>query len=75
MVKLATEITERKKQSAGHNWQIDPINRSRVVIEFNLDDTIVSANQNFLDDLGSSLTEIQDLQQPSETAPPTGRLI
>jgi methyl-accepting chemotaxis protein len=39
--------------------QIDAISRSQAVIEFNLDGTIVTANQNFLDALGYRLEEIQ----------------
>ena len=59
VVKLATDITEQKKQSADNKGQIDAINRSQAVIEFNLDGTVISANQNFLNTLGYSLAEIQ----------------
>jgi methyl-accepting chemotaxis protein len=59
VVKLATDITEQKKQAADYKGQIDAINRSQAVIEFNLDGTIIGANQNFLDTLGYSLAEIQ----------------
>jgi methyl-accepting chemotaxis protein len=59
VVKLATDITEQKRQSAAYKGQIDAINRSQAVIEFNLDGTITAANQNFLDTLGYSLAEIQ----------------
>ena len=38
---------------------INAINRSQAVIEFNLDGTIISANDNFLTTLGYSLNEIQ----------------
>ncbi|WP_426000775.1 methyl-accepting chemotaxis protein [Caulobacter sp. DWR1-3-2b1] len=38
---------------------IDAINRSQAVIEFNLDGTIITANDNFLKTLGYSLGEIQ----------------
>ena len=59
VVKLATDITEQKKQSADDRGQIDAIDRSQAVIEFNLDGTVVNANQNFLDTLGYALAEIQ----------------
>lgn len=36
------------------------LDRSNAVIEFNLDGTIVTANQNFLQATGYALTEIQD---------------
>jgi methyl-accepting chemotaxis protein len=39
--------------------QIDAINRSQAVIEFELDGTIVTANDNFLKTVGYSLDEIQ----------------
>ena len=35
------------------------INRSQAVIEFRMDGTIVTANQNFLDAMGYDLAEIQ----------------
>jgi methyl-accepting chemotaxis protein len=59
VVKLATDITEQKRQSADYKGQIDAINRSQAVIEFNLDGTIVAANKNFLDTLGYSLPDVQ----------------
>jgi methyl-accepting chemotaxis protein len=39
--------------------QIDALNRSQAVIEFNLDGTIITANKNFLNTLGYSLEEIR----------------
>jgi methyl-accepting chemotaxis protein len=38
---------------------VDAINRSQAVIEFNLDGTIITANENFLSTLGYSLSEVQ----------------
>jgi methyl-accepting chemotaxis protein len=38
---------------------LDALNKSQAVIEFNMDGTIISANQNFLDALGYSLEEIR----------------
>src|SRR5215216_3871715 len=38
---------------------IDALNKSQAVIEFNMDGTIITANQNFLDALGYSLDEIK----------------
>ena len=37
---------------------IDALNKSQAVIEFNLDGTIITANQNFLDALGYRLEEV-----------------
>jgi methyl-accepting chemotaxis protein len=39
--------------------QVDAINRSQAVIEFNMDGTIITANQNFLDTMGYSLADIR----------------
>src|SRR5258705_457205 len=39
--------------------QIEAISKSQAVIEFNLDGTVVTANENFLKTLGYSLGEIQ----------------
>ena len=40
---------------------LEALNKSQAVIEFKLDGTILTANQNFLGALGYSLDEIQDL--------------
>src|SRR5258707_848123 len=39
--------------------QVEAISKSQAVIEFNLDGTVVTANENFLKTLGYSLSEIQ----------------
>ncbi|MCG5238419.1 PAS domain-containing methyl-accepting chemotaxis protein [Azospirillum doebereinerae] len=39
--------------------KLDALDKSQAVIEFNLDGTIITANQNFLDTVGYSLREIQ----------------
>jgi methyl-accepting chemotaxis protein len=59
IVKFATDITQRKLASAEAVGQIDAIGKSQAVIHFNLDGTIVEANQNFLSALGYSLEEVR----------------
>ena len=59
IVKFATEVTEKKMRSLSDQSQIAAANRSQAVIQFNLDGTIVSANQNFLGAMGYTLEEIQ----------------
>lgn len=59
VVKYATDITEQKMASADAKGQIDAIGKAQAVIEFNLDGTIVTANQNFLSALGYTLAEIK----------------
>jgi methyl-accepting chemotaxis protein len=49
--------------------QATAISKSQAVIEFNMDGTIVSANQNFLDTLGYRLEEIQGKHHSMFVAP------
>lgn len=59
VVKFAADITERKLRSADCEGQIAAIQKSQAVIEFNLDGTIITANENFLATLGYRLDEIE----------------
>jgi len=59
VVKFATDITEAKLRNAEFQGKVEAISKSQAVIEFNLDGTILTANDNFLNTLGYSLGEIQ----------------
>ena len=59
VVKFATDVTERKMREADSQGQLSAIGESQAVIHFNMDGTIVTANQNFLNALGYGLDEIQ----------------
>ena len=59
VVKYATDITEQKLTSADFQGQIQAVNKAQAVIEFNLDGTIITANDNFLSVIGYTLEEIQ----------------
>ncbi|MFH1345132.1 MAG: PAS domain-containing methyl-accepting chemotaxis protein [Pseudomonadota bacterium] len=59
VVKLATDVTEQKLQTADLAGQIAAIGKSQAVIEFNMDGSILTANENFLHAMGYSLGEIQ----------------
>jgi len=59
VVKFATDITETRLRNAEYQGQIEAIQRVQGVIEFNLDGSIITANQIFLDLLGYSLEEIR----------------
>jgi methyl-accepting chemotaxis protein len=59
VVKFATDITEKKIRSMEDTGKIDAILRAQAVIEFKVDGTIVTANENFLATMGYSLAEIQ----------------
>ena len=58
VIKFATDITARKKQSIEDAGKILAIGRAQAVIEFEMDGTIIDANQNFLNALGYTLAEI-----------------
>ncbi|AGH98918.1 methyl-accepting chemotaxis protein [Micavibrio aeruginosavorus] len=59
VVKYATDVTSAKLDNADYAGQIEAIGKSQAVIEFNLDGTVITANQNFLDALGYTLYEIK----------------
>ena len=59
VVKFATDVTAQKVQNADFSGQIDAISKSQAVIQFNMDGTIITANDNFLNTVGYSLGEIQ----------------
>jgi methyl-accepting chemotaxis protein len=59
VVKFATDITSAKLKTADLAGQIEAIGKSQAVIEFNMDGTIVTANDNFLGALGYALSEIK----------------
>ena len=59
VVKFATDVTARKIRSLEDAGKISAIGRAQAVIEFNLDGTIITANENFLGAIGYRLDEIQ----------------
>jgi methyl-accepting chemotaxis protein len=59
VVKVASDITQKKMGNLADAGKISAVNRAQAVIEFNLDGTIVTANENFLKTLGYTLGEIQ----------------
>jgi methyl-accepting chemotaxis protein len=59
VVKYATDITQQKLTTADYAGQIAAISKSQAVIEFKMDGTIVTANENFLRVLGYTLDEVK----------------
>ncbi|WIW46290.1 PAS domain-containing methyl-accepting chemotaxis protein [Bradyrhizobium sp. 62B] len=59
VAKIATDITAKKMRSMTDASKIAAIGRAQAVIEFRLDGTIVTANENFCKALGYSLSEIE----------------
>ena len=75
VVKFATDVTATKLQAADSAGQIAAIGKSQAVIEFELDGTIRTANENFLRVVGYSLDEIKGrhhrlLMEPSAASSP-----
>ena len=58
VIKIATDVTAEKVLAADNAGKIAAINRSQAVIEFNLDGTVIQANDNFLRCLGYDASEI-----------------
>jgi methyl-accepting chemotaxis protein len=59
VVKFATDVTEQKLKNADLSGQMDAIGKSQAVIEFNMDGTIITANENFLKAMGYAFGEIK----------------
>ena len=58
IVKFATDITASQRKNAEFEGKTNAISKSQAVIEFNLDGTIITANENFLATTGYALHEI-----------------
>jgi methyl-accepting chemotaxis protein len=59
VIKFATDVTAKQVQAADARGQITAISRSQAVIEFDLDGTILTANENFCQALGYHLDEVR----------------
>ncbi len=59
VVKIATDITERKLKAAEDAGKIDALSRAQAIIEFSPNGEVLTANENFLAALGYSLAEVQ----------------
>ena len=73
VIKFATDITAQKIRSMEDAGKISAIGRAQAVIEFNLDGTIITANDLFLGTLGYSLAEIQGKHHSMFVAPGRAR--
>ena len=59
VVKFATEVTAQKQVHINLSGQIAAISKSQAVIEFQVDGTIITANDNFLHVVGYALEEVK----------------
>ncbi|WP_449393993.1 methyl-accepting chemotaxis protein [Devosia riboflavina] len=55
---LDAQARQHLAEAADHTGQLQAISRSQIVVEFNLDGTVASANENFLNLLGYRLQDI-----------------
>ena len=69
VIKFASDVTAKKMRSMEDAGKIAAIGRAQAVIEFNLDGTIITANDAFLHALGYSLAEIQGKHHGMFVAP------
>jgi len=56
---IVTERIKMEEMNADFSSQIAAIDKAQAVIEFNMDGTIITANDNFLNTLGYTLEEVQ----------------
>jgi methyl-accepting chemotaxis protein len=59
VVKYATDVTKQKTVFADLQGKVEAIGRSQAIIEFELDGTIITANENFLHAMGYTLSEVK----------------
>jgi methyl-accepting chemotaxis protein len=59
VIKFATDVTAQRIRSMEESGKMAAISRAQALIEFNMDGTIVTANDNFLGAMGYALAEIQ----------------
>ena len=59
VIKFATDITSQKAINTELSGKVNAISKSQAVIEFNIDGTIISANDNFLKVTGYELNELK----------------
>ncbi len=59
VVKIATDVTAEKVRAVDCEGQLAAISKAQATIEFGMDGTIQTANENFLSTMGYSLEEIK----------------
>jgi methyl-accepting chemotaxis protein len=59
VMKVALDVTEAMQRNTSYCSQVEAVSRTQAVIEFSLDGTIVTANDNFLNAMGYTLAELK----------------
>ncbi len=60
VIKIATDITAARLAAYNNQRQLEELNRTQAVIEFNADGTILTANRNFLSVMGYTLDDVRN---------------
>lgn len=72
VVKNAVDVTEQKLRQGDYQGQIDAIHRAQAVISFDLDGTILDANDNFLNLMGYTHNDVVGRHHRMFVAPEEG---
>ncbi|MEK9766225.1 MAG: PAS domain-containing methyl-accepting chemotaxis protein, partial [Thalassolituus sp.] len=59
IVKFATDITETKLSNAEYQAKVEAMDRGQMVIEYDLEGNILTANRNFLKAMGYTMRELE----------------
>lgn len=59
IIKFATDVTKEKNNTSEFEGKLNALSKTQAIIEFNLDGTVLTANENFLKTLDYDLSEIQ----------------
>ncbi len=59
LVEVAATVTEHSNEESDAIEKLHAVDQSQAIIEFTLDGTIITANSNFLNTIGYSLSEVQ----------------
>lgn len=59
VVKLSRDVTQQKLQKVNYEGQLDAINKSQAIVEFDMEGTILHANEQFLKTVGYTLEEVR----------------
>lgn len=59
VIKIASDVTALKLEAAESNGKVKAIELSQATIEFNMDGTVITANETFLNIIGYSLDEVK----------------
>jgi methyl-accepting chemotaxis protein len=59
LLEISTDVTTQRLSDADNAGQVEAISKAQAVIEFKMDGTVVTANENFLKTMGYTLDEIK----------------